>query len=537
VGQVPVIPDPRIPNPDCRVTTLPNGTQVGTGLNCLGGTFYPVDTVGAPGQSFENTGTSQPKVDGRLDQEFANGGRMTYQAGLAGSEGIVHTGIGPFDLQSGSVMWYGRLAYSQGALRVAAFGNFLDAEAPNLLLIDPATRQPVQLNFKTQTYDFELGHSKVVAGHHILSYGGNVRRNQFKISLTPNAEDRTELGGYVQDEIFYDKFRLTLGGRVDKFGNIDDPVFSPRVSLMFKPAPSHSIRASYNQAFRSPSLINNFLEVTIVDQLDLARVNPAFAGLPGRNFVFPIGAVGHEDLTEESIQAFEVGYTANVRNRATLSAAVYWTRNEDEIFFTQTGRYRATSPPPGWLQTFAPGGFPVVPPQVALGILEALPPPCPSLATPCTTGGLPSEFSYRNLGVNRNKGFELGIDAAATQAVNIFTHYSFQAKPDPDFADEETNRPPRHRFNAGFNFSQGRFLGNASVSFVDDAFFQDVLDARFNGTTEAYTQVNGAFGVRWMDGKVSTSIKAINLTNEDIQSHVFGDVIKRQVIGELRFQF
>jgi hypothetical protein len=109
--------------------------------------------------------------------------------------------------------------------------------------------------------------------------------------------------------------------------------------------------------------------------------------------------------------------------------------------------------------------------------------------------------------------------------------------PDPDFAIEETNLPPTHRFNVGFNYSDTRFLGNASISYVDDAFFQDVLDARFNGTTEAYTQVNGAFGVKWMGGKVTTALKVINLTNEDIQSHVFGDVIKRQVIGELRFQF
>jgi hypothetical protein len=29
----------------------------------------------------------------------------------------------------------------------------------------------------------------------------------------------------------------------------------------------------------------------------------------------------------------------------------------------------------------------------------------------------------------------------------------------------------------------------------------------------------------------------INLGNQDIQSHVFGDIIKRQVIGELRVLF
>jgi hypothetical protein len=38
----------------------------------------------------------------------------------------------------------------------------------------------------------------------------------------------------VQDEIFFDKVRLTLGGRVDKFGNLDDPVFSPRLAAVFR---------------------------------------------------------------------------------------------------------------------------------------------------------------------------------------------------------------------------------------------------------------------------------------------------------------
>ena len=36
---------------------------------------------------------------------------------------------------------------------------------------------------------------------------------------------------------------------------------------------------------------------------------------------------------------------------------------------------------------------------------------------------------------------------------------------------------------------------------------------------------------------MTSTIKVINLTNEDIQSHVFGDIVKRQVMGELRFQF
>jgi outer membrane receptor protein involved in Fe transport len=237
---------------------------------------------------------------------------------------------------------------------------------------------------------------------------------------------------------------------------------------------------------------------------------------------FPVRANGSEELTEESTESYELAYTGIINQRATVSAAVYFTRNEDEIFFTQVGRYRATAPPPGW----------PLPP----GVLEVLPPPCVP-GQPCTTGGLPSEFSYRNLGTVKNKGVELGIDGAVNRALNVFVNYSWQAEPEPDFALSEINLPPTHRFNAGFNFSSGKWLGNLSASYVDDAFFQDVLDARFAGPTEAYTQINGAVGFRFAGDRITATAKVINLLDEDIQSHVFGDFLKRQVIGELRFQF
>ena len=72
---------------------------------------------------------------------------------------------------------------------------------------------------------------------------------------------------------------------------------------------------------------------------------------------------------------------------------------------------------------------------------------------------------------------------------------------------------------------------------MDEALWQDVLDSRFTGPTAAYTQINGAFGVKFAKDKITAIIKGINLTNEDIQSHVFGDILKRQIMGELRFAF
>ena len=271
-----------------------------------------------------------------------------------------------------------------------------------------------------------------------------MRFNLFDLSIAPAGDNRTEMGAYVQDEMFLSNaVRVSLGARFDKFDNIEDPVFSPRVALILKPANDHAVRLSFNKAFRSPSLINNYLDTAIVNQVNLGAINPALAGVV---YNFPVRATGNQDLVEESTESFEIAYTGSIKNRATVSAAMYWTTNRDEIFFTQVGRYRAFGPPPGW----------PLPPVV----LDLLPPPCVDRRL-CTTGGLPSEFSYENLGTVKNKGLELGIDGAVNRALNLFANYSYQAEPDPDFAMSEMNLPPQNRFNAGLNFSEGRYLATS----------------------------------------------------------------------------
>jgi len=472
--------------------------------------------TGTPYPDYVNTGTTQPKFDTRVDYD-AEKYKLVFAGGYSGTSGMFHTGIGPFDADHVGIA-YGTMRYVRGGLKFNFFTNILNGDSTGLLAIG-TDGKPINFVFDTQTYDFEIGNVNLIGTKNVLSYGGNVRFNSFDLSVAPLGDSRTEMGGYIQDEIFlHDKVRLNVGARIDKFDNIEDPVFSPRVALILKPMPDQAVRVSYNKAFRSPSLVNNFLDTTIVNRVHLGALNPALNGVI---YTFPVRAVGNTDLTEESTESIELGYTGVIKNRATVSAAVYWTTNHDEIFFTQTGRYRAANPPPGW----------PLPPAV----LELLPPPCTSAT--CNTGGLPSEFGYRNLGKNKNKGFELGVDGAVNQALNVFANYSYQAEPEPDFDKSEINLPPTNRFNAGFNFNQGHFLGNASVSYVGDAYFQDVLDARFAGPTEAYTQVNGAFGVKFLNEKLQTTIKVINLLNEDIQSHVFGDILKRQVIGEVRVTF
>lgn len=465
-----------------------------------------------PYPPYANTGTQQPKVDARLDYDLPNqNGTLTFSGGYGGTEGVIHSGVGPFDIRQGAGLTYLSTRYVKGGRRVSVFTNLLNGDAANLLSVGPDGR-PVGLMFDTKTFDMEAGDTRPVGTRNVLRYGGNFRRNTFDISLAPGGADRNEGGAYLQDEVFItDYLRWVIGGRVDKFSSIGKAVLSPRTSLLLKPAKSHTVRVSFNRAFRAPSFINNNINQGLVNQLNLGVLSPLLAG---QVFSFPIQATGNLDLTQETMTAIELGYTGVVRNRATLTAAVYWNTTDDAIFFTQSGRYTAAAPPPRW-------------PLSPLA-LEAL-------AAATGGSGLPSVFTYRNLGSVKDKGVELGVDLAVNRYLNVFTNYSHQWQPIAEgFALSEINLPPKNRFNAGFDFGYRRWLGNLNVSYTGDAFWQDVLDSRYSGTTDPFTTVNGAVGVKWFDSRVTTSLKVNNLGNRTVIQHVFGDMLKRQVVGEVR---
>ncbi len=468
-----------------------------------------------PYPAYVNTGTSQPKFDGRVDYDLTAGGTVTVAGGVAGSEGIIHTGVGPFDIDNGSHMTYLTTRYQKGGRRVAFFTNLLDGTAANLLARD-TTGQPLPLDFDTKTFDLEASDVRAAGTHHVFSYGGNYRHNSFDISLTPTGS-RNEGGGYIQDEIFLSThYRWVVGGRLDKFSSIADAVFSPRTTFMVKPNAANTFRVSFNRAFRAPSFINNNMQTTLLNEVNLSALSPVLA-----RFVFPINAVGNPDLKQETLTAFEVGYAGVIGNRANVTAAVYWNNTEDGIYFTPIRFYGATNPPPGW---------PL--PPATLALLANLP-------TPVL---LPQQFSYLNFGSVKDKGIELGVDAAANRYVNVFANYSYQWMPvaeglPPGTSIADINWPAKNRFNAGFDFSYQRFLGNLSVNHTDSAYWQDVLDVRYAGSTKPYTSVNTGVGVRWARGKVVTSLKINNLANQEVQQHIFGDIFKRQIVGEARVTF
>ena len=311
---------------------------------------------GIPRDGFPNFGTSQPKGDARIDFVTGQESTVSVHAGIAGTGGTIHTGIGPFSIRDGMTFGYVRGDYNWRSLNVRAFANVLDGQAINLL-------NGLPFIFESQTYDFSATNTSQFGGRHAVTYGGNYRTLNFDLSIAPNEDKRTEGGGFAQLALdLSDYFAIDAGVRADSFSNIDKTVVSPRGALLFRPtgSPNHVIRAGFGRAFRTPSLINNFIEVTIFNAVTLPVVG---------QFIFPSTVVGNPSLVEERTDQFEIGYRGSVNNgKFSWDVAVYRSETKDSLDFFTAGVYTFFNQPPRFpppFQCLLPGA-PVPPGRYAV---------------------------------------------------------------------------------------------------------------------------------------------------------------------------
>jgi hypothetical protein len=150
---------------------------------------------------------------------------------------------------------------------------------------------------------------------------------------------------------------------------------------------------------------------------------------------------------------------------------------------------------------------------------------------------LPSLFQYLNFKRVSDRRVEVSAEVRMTPAASAFANYSWQGEPRPEgFAVSELNLPPEHRLNAGVRASRGRYFGHVSASIVEAAFWQDVLPG-YEGWTDRYTLIDGGVGVHSNDGALTIAVHGRNILNHPMQQHVFGDVLRRAITGEVRVQF
>ena len=146
------------------------------------------------------------------------------------------------------------------------------------------------------TYDLETQHSVPLGTYNLLTYGINYRYIHSKSTYLSKTVEENRLGFFLQDEwTIHPDLHLIPGVRYDLHTEIN-PTFSPRVSLIYKLAKDHTLRATFAQAYRPPNTFQTHIEATSTTTL--------FGGA----VAIPTPIRGNDNLKPEKISSYSLEY-------------------------------------------------------------------------------------------------------------------------------------------------------------------------------------------------------------------------------------
>jgi hypothetical protein len=88
--------------------------------------------------------------------------------------------------------------------------------------------------------------------------------------------------------------------------------------------------------------------------------------------------------------------------------------------------------------------------------------------------------------------------------------------------------------SAGLIYHGQQWSGCVDTSYVGDAYWSDVLDARFRGTTPSFVMLNARVVYPLPRVSAQLALGGTNLLDRRIKQHVFGDIFRRHVSADLR---
>ncbi len=190
---------------------------------------------------------------------------------------------------------------------------------------DRVDRQANNFNQYRNTIDIAFQHDLPIGDNSELIWGLGYRyvndqhSNSIVFTLTPPDDTVNVFSAFIQDEtsLLDDRLVLTLGS---KFEQTDYTGFEaqPTARFLFKPADRHTIWGAVSRAVRSPSRVENDIEI-------FSRVLPTNALAPG---VPPSPAAvllrGNRDVDSEELLALELGYRPQLSDTVSLDIAGFY---------------------------------------------------------------------------------------------------------------------------------------------------------------------------------------------------------------------
>ena len=184
--------------------------------------------------------------------------------------------------------------------------------------------------YRADTYNIEAQHAVDFGTANRLIYGANYRYNSLSGNqYTPQSNHENRLGFYVQDEWKATQtLTLVAGARYD-LDTFINATISPRVALLYRPAPDHTFRLGFSVAYRPPTLTETFLI-----RVSSTTLPPP---LPSPPIMESHGSTG---LSPEQIVSYEAGYQGwYFRHRLLVRANVFYNHLSDFIHSCHSTAY------------------------------------------------------------------------------------------------------------------------------------------------------------------------------------------------------
>ncbi|WP_229908141.1 TonB-dependent receptor [Comamonas sp. JC664] len=389
-----------------------------------------------------------------------------------------------------------------GPLKLKTFWNHISSDAGPQY--EPTGQRSLVTSLSSNLFnaellfarDFELG------GIHQLNVGveGRLKRVAWGDYLGPLRE-QVHTAFFVQDDWrIVEPLSLVASYRVDRHPllNLGRPglAHSPRISALFKPLENHAFRASAASAFREPTFLESYTQLTVP--------------VPGVNGASSL-TTGNQQLRPERLTAFELGWRGEFPELGIdLDVAAYQNTVRDLIGLSAVRRL-----PPG--QSYDPG----------------------------TGSFLLGTSSFVNEdAIYTARGAEAGITLAPVDGLGLKLSASLQdITSDRESADEcgPCNQAPQFRLYGGLTYRS-----RADLEFGVDAAYTSAstwierepaaadptrIDLVSN-PLRAYTVVNARVGYMAVKDTVTVALVGSHLGGAHSQ-HPLGNRIERRVYATL----
>jgi iron complex outermembrane receptor protein len=213
-------------------------------------------------RDYEGSDFKRQSMNVRADWGLGGDDRIVFDYGMTNTDGIELTGLGMGQTNGWKYQYY-QARMNAGRFFTQFYLNTSDAGDSYLL------RDGAPLTDQSRMTVGQLQHGfDILDGRQDFTYGldyfyTNPRTGGTINGRNENDDDVKEVGTYIQSKTALgDQLDLILAGRLDTHSRLDHNILSPRAALVFEPAENHSIRASYNRAFSTPSTLNMFLDIS-----------------------------------------------------------------------------------------------------------------------------------------------------------------------------------------------------------------------------------------------------------------------------------